>query len=70
MKKRLGGIYGGEGGNKCINKSIKIFRAGSALILAPFLTKKNENSMWSTHHSSNVWKMNPNFETSSSTLQY
>ena len=40
MKKRLGGIYGGEGGNKCINKSIKIFRAGSALILAPSPDKK------------------------------
>ena len=31
---------GGEGGNKCINKSIKIFRAGSALTLAPFPDKK------------------------------
>ena len=45
MKQKLGGIYGGEGDCNCVNRSIKIFRPGSALILALFPEIENLNEL-------------------------
>ena len=39
-KNNLEESMGGSGDNKCVNRSIKIFRAGSALISAPDITSQ------------------------------